>query len=798
MVVDKRVTGEAGELEIEENDITEVVTPGTPDQESVVEMMEDGSAIINPEEEAPVIGFYDNIAEVIDDQELQRISTKLLGAYENAKDSRKDWEDGYVRGLDLLGFKYNERTQPFQGASGVTHPLLAESVTQFQAHAYKEMLPAGGPVHTQVVGDQTPDVMSQAERVKDFMNYEITNTMEEYDQEMDQMLFYLPLAGSTFKKVYYDASLGRAVSRFVPAEDLVIPYETTDLETAEMIGQRVRITANDLRKKQVMGFYRDVTLKAGGDEQNQIQQKYDELDGTSPEENDDDIFNLIECHVLCDIKGFEDKGMDGEPTGIMLPYIITIDENSSQVLSIRRNYKEGDPLKKKIEYFVHYKFLPGLGFYGFGLIHMIGGLSRTATAALRQLLDAGTLSNLPAGFKARGLRIRDDDSPLQPGEFRDVDAPGGSLREGLLPLPYKGPDQVLMQLLGFCVEAGTRFAAIADQKLGEGSQANPVGTTMAIMERGARVMSAIHKRLHHAQRKEFRILARVFAEYLPPEYPYNVAGGNRMIKMQDFDNRVDVIPVSDPNIFSMAQRITLAQTELQLAQSNPQIHDLYEAYRRMYEALGVQNINLILPPPTQPVPQDPGLENAGSLTGATIRVFPGQNHEAHIAAHRAFMSSFLVKNNLPVLTALQAHVSEHIALMAREQVEAKNAPVIQEQAQKFGGVIPPELLQQFQAQNEKEIAQVIAEMTNDAVAEEQEYLEKTGETDPLIDLKQQDLLLKLNDQQMRKEEQDEKFKIDRERIKSQEEQTDKRVETQENIANLRSQTTLAKTRGANR
>ena len=798
MVVDKRVTGEAGELEIEENDITEVVTPGTPDQESVVEMMEDGSAIINPEEEMPAIGFYDNIAEVIDDQELQRISTKLLGAYENAKDSRKDWEDGYVRGLDLLGFKYNERTQPFQGASGVTHPLLAESVTQFQAHAYKEMLPAGGPVHTQVVGDQTPDVMSQAERVKDFMNYEITNTMEEYDQEMDQMLFYLPLAGSTFKKVYYDASLGRAVSRFVPAEDLVIPYETTDLETAEMIGQRVRITANDLRKKQVMGFYRDVTLKAGGDEQNQIQQKYDELDGTSPEENDDDIFNLIECHVLCDIKGFEDKGMDGEPTGIMLPYIITIDENSSQVLSIRRNYKEGDPLKKKIEYFVHYKFLPGLGFYGFGLIHMIGGLSRTATAALRQLLDAGTLSNLPAGFKARGLRIRDDDSPLQPGEFRDVDAPGGSLREGLLPLPYKGPDQVLMQLLGFCVEAGTRFAAIADQKLGEGSQANPVGTTMAIMERGARVMSAIHKRLHHAQRKEFRILARVFAEYLPPEYPYNVAGGNRMIKMQDFDNRVDVIPVSDPNIFSMAQRITLAQTELQLAQSNPQIHDLYEAYRRMYEALGVQNINLILPPPTQPVPQDPGLENAGSLTGATIRVFPGQNHEAHIAAHRAFMSSFLVKNNLPVLTALQAHVSEHIALMAREQVEAKNAPVIQEQAQKFGGVIPPELLQQFQAQNEKEIAQVIAEMTNDAVAEEQEYLEKTGETDPLIDLKQQDLLLKLNDQQMRKEEQDEKFKIDRERIKSQEEQTDKRVETQENIANLRSQTTLAKTRGANR
>jgi hypothetical protein len=799
MAIDKRITGEAGELEIEEKDITEVLGPSTTEQESnIVEMMEDGSAIINPEDEEAEVEFYDNLAEVVEESELQRISNKLLGDYENAKDSRKDWEDGYVKGLDLLGFKYTERSQPFQGASGVTHPLLAESVTQFQAHAYKEMLPAGGPVHTQVIGDQTPDVMAQAERVKDFMNYEITHTMEEYDQEMDQMLFYLPLAGSTFKKVYYDASLGRAVSRFVPAEDLVIPYETTDLETAEMIGQRVRVTANDLRKKQVMGFYRDISLKAGQEEQNQIQKKYDDLEGTHPEEYDDDIFNLIEFHVICDIKGFEDKGMDGESTGIMLPYIITIDENSSEVLSIRRNYKEGDPLKRKVEYFVHYKFLPGLGFYGFGLIHMIGGLSRTATAALRQLLDAGTLSNLPAGFKARGLRIRDDDSPLKPGEFRDVDAPGGSIRDGLLPLPYKGPDQVLMQLLGFCVEAGTRFAAIADQKLGEGSQANPVGTTMAIMERGARVMSAIHKRLHHAQRKEFKILARVFAEYLPPEYPYNVAGGNRMIKMQDFDDRVDVIPVSDPNIFSMAQRITLAQTELQLAQSNPQIHNLYEAYRRMYEALGVQNIQLILPPPQQPTPKDPGMENAASLTGQPMQPFPGQNHEAHINAHRAFMSSYLVKNNPPVLTALQAHVSEHIALLAREQVEAKNAPVIQEQAQQFGGQIPPELLQQFQAQNEKEIAEVIAQMTNDAVAEEQEYLEKTGESDPLIDLKQQDLLLKLNDQQMRQKEQEEKFEIDRERIKSQEEQTDKRVQTQQDIANLRAQTTMAKAMGGNR
>lgn len=791
MAIDKRITGEAGELEIEQKDVTEVLAPGAMDQDTNIEIMEDGSAIINPVEEQPQIDFYGNLAEVVEDEELSRISNKLLGDYEQAKDSRKDWEDGYVKGLDLLGFKYKERSNPFQGASGVTHPLLAESVTQFQAHAYKEMLPAGGPVHTQVIGDQNPQTMQQAERVKDFMNYEIINVMEEYDPEMDQMLFYLPLAGSSFKKVYYDAALGRAVARFIPAEDLVIPYEASDLETAEMIGQKVRMTANELRKKQVSGFYLDIDLKPGDADQTDISQKYNELEGVQPEDSTDDMYNLVEFHVLCDIAGFEDKGSDGEPTGIMLPYIITIDEDSSKILSIRRNYKQGDPLKKKVEYFVHYKFLPGLGFYGFGLIHMIGGLSRTATAALRQLLDAGTLSNLPAGFKARGLRIRDDDSPLRPGEFRDVDAPGGSLREGLLPLPYKGPDQVLFQLLGFCVQAGTRFAAIADQKLGEGSQANPVGTTMAIMERGARVMSAIHKRLHYAQKKEFKILARVFAEYLPPEYPYNVAGGNRMIKMQDFDDRVDVIPVSDPNIFSMAQRITLAQTELQLAQSNPEIHNLYEAYRRMYEALGVQNIELILPPPQQPQPQDPGLENAASLTGRPVQVFAGQDHQAHIDAHRAFMSSFLVKNNLPVLTALQAHVSEHISAMAREMVQAKNAVAMQEQAQKFGGMIPPELMQQFQAQNEKEIAAMIAQMTNDAVAEEQEYLEGQQE-DPLIELKRQDLALKAQEQVNDQAVEIEKMKIDRERIKSQEEQTDKRVQAQEDVAKLRSKTTLTK------
>src|SRR6056300_294294 len=635
--IDKALPNEVRkEFEIPgEEEIQEQVIEETEIQEESlgpvdIQENEDGSVDINldPAAATPEGGdeHYANLADFLPDDVLGRLGSDLNSKYMDYISSRKEWERTYIQGLDLLGFKYNNRTEPFQGASGVTHPVLAEAVTQFQALAYKELLPSDGPVRTQVLGMPTPDKTKQATRVKDFMNYQIMEKMKEYEPEFDQMLFNLPLAGSAFKKVYYDDMEQRAVSKFVPADDLIVPYTATSLDDAEAIIHRVKVSENDLRKQQVAGFYKDVDIGKPSDQESEIDKKERELEGTSKSQNED-VYTLLECHIDLDLEGFEDVNQEtGEPSGIKVPYLVTLEENSREILSIKRNYEIGDPKKNKVQYFVHFKFLPGLGFYGFGLIHMIGGLSRTATAALRQLLDAGTLSNLPAGFKARGLRIRDDDSPLKPGEFRDVDAPGGSLREGLLPLPYKGPDQVLMQLLGFCVEAGTRFAAIADQKLGEGSQANPVGTTMAIMERGARVMSAIHKRLHHAQRKEFKILARVFAEYLPPEYPYNVAGGNRMIKMQDFDDRVDVIPVSDPNIFSMAQRITLAQTELQLAQSNPQIHNLYEAYRRMYEALGVQNIELILPPPPQPTPKDPGMENAASLTGQPMQPFPGQNH----------------------------------------------------------------------------------------------------------------------------------------------------------------------------
>ena len=787
MAVEKKIQADSAPIETEEVDV-ETVEDVTPD----VIMTEDGGAILNPTPEEPSTDFYANLAENVSEDELQRISSKLLGEFDDDKSSRKDWEEGFAKGLDLLGFKYDERSQPFQGASGVTHPLLAESVTQFQAHAYRELLPAKGPVDVNIVGEITIDKEGQAERVKDFMNYQITNVMQEYDPEMDQLLFHLPLSGSAFKKVYYDASLGRAVSKFIPSENLVVPYNASDLMTAERIAHVLKMSENDLRKKQVSGFYRDIDLSPGQSDEDPVQEKMDKLEGVQKTE-DDYEFNLIEFHAECDIEGFEDKDQNGEPTGIKLPYIITIDENSREVLSIYRNFKPNDPKKEKVSFFVHFKFLPGLGFYGFGLIHMLGGLSRTATSALRQLIDAGTLSNLPAGFKARGLRIRDDDSPIQPGEFRDVDAPSGSIREGLMPLPYKGPDQTLFQLLGFVVQSGREFASIADQKIGDGSQSNPVGTTMALLERGSRVMSSIHKRLHYAQHIEFKILARVFSEYLPPSYPYSVRGGDRNIKVLDFDDRVDVVPISDPNIFSMTQRISLAQTQLQLAQSNPEIHSLYEAYKRMYMALGVDAIDSILPPPKQPAPLDPAQENASSLKNIPFQVFPGQDHMMHINAHRAFMSSFLVKNNPQILLILQAHVSEHISFMAREEIETKNTPLIQEQALKFGGQVPPELLQTFQLQNEKEIAELIAKRTEEMIAEEQEYLEG-NQTDPLLELKKRDLDLQEAEINRRAVNDQQRLKLDQEKSDEQESIAREKIQSNEDIAQLRANVNLSKQR----
>ena len=738
----------------------------------------DGSVVINPEEEQQDgVPFGANLAEFLEDDDLDELSNELQSGYSSDKSSREEWEQGYTKGLDLLGFKYEERTRPFDGASGVYHPLLSESVVQFQAQSYKELLPAGGPVRTQIIGSATPEVESQSERVKEFMNYYITDVMEEYDPEMDQLLFHLPLAGSAFKKIYYDGGMGRAVSKFIAAEDLVIPYMTSDLESAERVTHVVKMTENEIKKQQVSGFYRDVKISPY-DVDDDIQEKYDQLEGTKREDTYQD-YTLLEMHVLLDLKGFE------EESGIKVPYIVTIDEGSGKVLSIYRNYNKADPIRKKIQYFVHYKFLPGLGFYGFGLIHMLGGLSRTATAALRQLLDAGTLSNLPAGFKSRGFRIRDDDQPIQPGEFRDVDEPKGVLRDSLLPLPYKEPSATLFSLLGFCVDAGRRFASIADMKLAEGGSSEmPVGTTMALLERGTKVMSAIHKRLHYAQKIEFKLLAKVFSSYLPPMYPYNVAGGNSFIKAQDFDDRVDVLPQSDPNVFSISQRVTMAQMQLQLAQTNPQMHNLYEAYRRMYEALGVQNVENLLPPPQQPMPTDPGMENAQALKGAQLQAFIQQNHDAHIEAHRSFMSSQLVKSQVAILAILQGHVSEHVSLAARAQIQAVVQQQLMQIAQQMGGQVPPQIMEQIQNEAENQISQIIAVVTNKMVQEEQQGLMQQGQ-DPIVELKNKELELRGAEIQRKAQESMMQFQMDQQKLDQDRDLAEKKLQTQEDLTEYR-------------
>jgi hypothetical protein len=633
---------------------------------------EDGSVDINFDPSKVNLeqsqNHFSNLAELLPEEVLAPIGQELAANYLDYKSSRKDWERSYTQGLDLLGFKYESKTEPFKGASGATHPVLAEAVTQFQALAYKELLPAGGPVRTQIVGIPTPDREQQAQRVKDFMNYTIMSEMKEYEAEFDQMLFYLPLSGSAFKKVYYDEVVGRAVSKFVPADELIVPYTATSLDDADAIIHMIKISENELRKQQVGGFYRDIELNPAYMNESETDKKERELDGTR-KGKDEKMYSLLECHVNLDIDGFNDVTAEGEPTGIKLPYIVTIEEGSREVLSIRRNYEIGDPTKSKISYFVHFKFLPGLGFYGFGLIHMIGGLSRTATSALRSLLDAGTLSNLPAGFKMRGIKMRDESQSIQPGEFRDVDAPGGNLKDAFMTLPFKEPSQTLLALMGVVVQAGQRFASIADLQIGEGNQSAAVGTTVAMLERGSRTMSAIHKRLYASMKKEFSLLARVFKLYLPPIYPYDVVGGQRQIKQLDFDDRVDILPVADPNIFSQTQRISLAQTEMQLAASNPAIHNQYEVYRNMYEALGVKDIDLILKKPQPPTPKDPALEHIDALAGKPFQAFPGQDHQAHITSHLNFLQTNMVRNAPMVGAAIQKNILEHISLMAQEQIE---------------------------------------------------------------------------------------------------------------------------------
>jgi len=665
-----------------------------PDEETELFVQPDGSIVrgSDMEEETPS-KFGENLAEILDDRELNTIAAELVSSYEEDLDSRDDWFQTYSEGLELLGISSDSRSQPFVGASGVHHPILAEAVTQFQAQAYKEMLPAGGPVDTEVLGITDNAKMEKANRVKNFMNYQITYKMEEYDPEMDQLLFYLPLSGSAFKKVYYDPALGRAVARFVKSEHLVVPYYAVDLLTAPRITHVIHMNENELRKLQISGFYKDTDMMSpsGNPDLTEVDDKIDELQGLTRTISDEE-FTLLEMHVNLDLEGFEDVDANGEETGLALPYIVTICKDNNKVLAIRPNYDQNDPMRKKIEYFTHYKFLPGLGFYGFGLIHMMGGLTKSVTSILRQLIDAGTLSNLPAGFKSRGLNIQRHDDPLQPGEWRDVDAPGGRLQDAFLPLPYKEPSGTLTTLLGALVDSGKRFAATVEDPTGDGNSEAPVGTTVALMEKGQRVMSAIHKRLHYAQRCEFKILKRVFGEFLPPEYPYQVQGASENVFKQDFDGSVDVIPVSDPNIFSMTQRITLAQTQLQMAQAAPELHDLRESYRKMYLALNIKDIDALLPPEQEVPARDPISEQQAVLTGTPIRAYEFQNHEAYIAAHSAFMQNPMVQQNPVASQAIGANIQEHQAMLYKLQIEqAMGQPLPEIQA----GQMPPEMMNEI-------------------------------------------------------------------------------------------------------
>lgn len=669
MSIEKNITVD----DLPEGDIAIEMEDELPSDIDIEFDTETGEVVINIGAEDDDVSFDSNLAEVIEPDVLQLISSDLMSLFDADKSSRKEWEEQYSKGMKMLGFTFEERTKPFKGACGVQHPLLTESIVQFQAQALKELMPAGGPVRTQVLGKETREKLMQADRVKDFMNYQITTVMEEYTPDFDQLLFYVGFGGSAFKKVYFDEAKGRMVSALVLPDNLYIPYTGSSvMSECQRITHRVPMSTNDYRKAVVRGQYLDTAQMTTAAETGQsiIKKETDRTTGVDPTGVEEEIC-LLEILVDLDIRGFEHKDEEGEETGIKLPYVVTIDEISQSVVGVRRNWKEGNPLFTRKQYYVHYLLVQGPGAYGLGFLHLVGGLTKTATSALQQLVDAGTLANLPAGFKAKGARIANDDTPLSPGEWRDMDAGGAELSASLLPLPYKEPSQTLFALLGFCVDAGRRLASITDMQVGDSNQNAAVGTTIALLEKGSAVMSAIHKRLHYSQRMEFQLLAKGFADYLPAEYPYDVPGESRKIKAKDFDDRIDVLPVSDPNIFSVAQRITMAQTQLQLAQSAPQMHNMYEAYYRMYEAIGVRDIDTILNSQNVDKPKDPASENAQALDGSPLKAFAGQQHDAHIMTHILFGLSPMMQSMPNVAVTMQKHIFEHISIKAEEEVEAE-------------------------------------------------------------------------------------------------------------------------------
>jgi hypothetical protein len=730
MPIEKRITGEdypEGGVDVEVS--AQEMLEELPEIEIEFDT-KTGDVVVNiGDQEDADVPFNANLAEVVDTDVLTFISSDLMLLFEADRSSRKDWEDQYSKGMKLLGFSMEERTKPFKGASGVSHPLLTESIVQFQATALKELMPSDGPVRTRVLGKETREKVMQAQRVRDFMNYQITSVMEEYTPEFDQLLFYTGYGGSTFKKVYYDENKGRMVSALVLPDDLYIPYQGSSvMSECERIIHRVSMTANEYKKAVARGQYLDTAQPQSYSnmDESTIRKAVDKATGMSPTDEEEEV-SLLEFQLDYEVEGFEHKDDDGEITGIAQPYIITVDEGTGDVVGIRRNWNEGDKLFIRKQYYVHYCLVQGLGAYGLGFLHLVGNLSKTATAALQQLLDAGTLVNLPAGFKAKGARIMNDDVPIQPGEWRDMDAGGMELQSSLLPLPYKEPSQTLMALLGFCVTAGQRMASITDMQVGDSNQNAAVGTTIALLEKGSSVMSAIHKRLHYSQKLEFQLLAKGFADFLPDEYPYDVPGESRVIKRMDFDDRIDVLPVSDPNIFSVAQRITMAQTQLQLAQSAPQMHNMYEAYRRMYEAIGVRDIDQILNTQNVDKPKDPASENAQALDGSPLKAFAGQQHDAHIMTHILFGMAPLMQGMPNVAVNLQKHVFEHIRLKAEEDVEA-------------------ELFKQYGTDPEEVVSALQREaMIAVKVAQGFQEVKKLGEElsgdqeDPLVALKKQEL-----------------------------------------------------------
>jgi chaperonin GroES len=770
MAIDKAVNP-APDVEI----TVETEELSTPDIEIVLE--EDGGAVIEIGDKEDDVDFHANLAEVIDRNELSRVSIDLMAMFDADKSSRQDWEQTYSKGLDLLGLKMEERTKPFRGSASAVHPMLTESVVQFQSQAFKELMPAGGPVRTQILGKETVDKAQQASRVKNFMNYQLTSIMEEYTPEMDQALFYLGYGGSVFKKVYFDEQLDRMVSKLVLPDDLYIPYTGSSvMSQCDRITHRIAMNANEFKKRVVAGEYVDYNILEEDYDPNysEIQSSVDRTVGVSPTGEAEEVF-LLEFHVDLDIEGHEDKGENGEPTGIKLPYVVTVEETSEKVVGIRRNYLEDDKLKKKLEYFVHYVLIEGLGAYGLGFVHLIGGLSKSSTAALRQLLDAGTLSNLPAGFKARGARIADNDTPIQPGEFRDIDAGGAELNASLMPLPYKEPSQTLFGLLGFLVDAGKRLANTADMQVGDGNQMAAVGTTIALLERGSIVMSAIHKRLHYAQSVEFKMLAKGFGKYLPDSYPYSVPGADRSIKKKDFDSTVDVLPVADPNIFSSAQRITLSQMQLEMAQSAPQMHNLYEAYYRVYTSLNVRDIDGVLIPQSNQMPRDPATENASVLNQIPLKAFAGQQHDAHILSHLIMGMSPIVQANPIAAQMLQQHIYDHIKLKAEEEVEAELF--------KDYGVDPDKMVSSLQ--KEGMIAIKVAEFLQE-VKETQAKLSGQG-PDPVVALKEKELELRAQDDQMDNQIAVEKLKIDQSKVQQTAQNSKDRIQSQEAIAGVKAQ-----------